>query len=392
MGTEQVPDRELMIKLCRTAFTEDDKERIRSLAGAVNDWEKFTWLVNEHGISALAWVNLKNMGLEQDIPEEYRTILYNSYLKSLSRNTNLWKKYCEMRDLLLEKGIKPVLIKGMALEKSVYGNKGLRQMNDVDFLVEKERCQEAWDYLLTRGYTHNMIKSPLYRKILPFIGKHMPELYKEGISFEMHVTLFGNANYREPDTGKIGMGSTNPEEMSQFGRIVHFLYLVKHLHYHETVKGESQLRLYTDLVVMLKEYRDEIQKAALFEEAEQIGILDILMEKLFIINTFWGDELSWTVKNMIKGEGAENIIERFREFIENPKNNTPSISKGEIYRDNIKSIKGLRRRVIFVTGDIFPSVEFMKQRYNKKIAMAVQPMIFRRMGKMLWLAGRWRER
>ena len=369
----------LLLRLCEIEFTESQVNEIRSLAGRTTNWGRFTDMANKHGISALAYHNIKKLEIDSLIPGDETAILYNYYLKSLSRNTNLWEKYCELRDILSEKKIYPVLIKGMALEKGVYGDTGLRQMNDIDFIVEKDRALEAWDYLLGKGYSHHLIKSGLYRKILPYIGKHMPELYREGVSFEMHVSLFGDTNYHELVLINAKGGIPDP--------LLHFLFLVKHLHYHEMVKGESQLRLYTDLVMMIKKFSNEILKPGLFENAEELKILDILLEKLFIIKTFWRVELNSTVKSIIKLPEEENIINRFLDFLENPKDNIPGISKRKAYRDNISSIKGFRRKVIFILGDIFPSVEFMKQRYKRKTALAVTPLYLYRMGKLWWLAG-----
>lgn len=377
MITDPGHDKELLIRLCNTDFENKDIKGIKELTHQVSDWEKFTWLANEHGISALVYDNLRSAGCLDIIPEIYRSVLHNSYLKSLSRNTNLWEKYRELEGLLQGKAINTILIKGMALEKSIYGNKGLRQMNDVDFLVQKEQAQEAWDYLITKGYYHHPLKSRVYRRILPYIGKHMPELIRDGVSFEIHI----DANYRE--FGRIiadwSGGIAEP--------VVHFLYLVRHLHYHETVKGESQLRLYTDLVLMLKKHREEIQGAELFEVAEQLGLLEILMTKLYIIDLYWSDVLSGTMKSAIKVCDGKKAQARFLDFLDNPKNNAPSVSKRKVYRENVRDIEGLRRKMIFVVGDVFPSMEFMKQRYGKKTGRGVVFYYFHRLGKVLWLVG-----
>ena len=377
-------EKELLIRLCNIEFSDKDIERLRTLAGQINDWERFTWLANEHGISALAYYNLKAADCINTIPEKFSSILHNSYLKSLSRNTNLGEKYRELEKLLVERGIQPVLIKGLSLEKSVYHNRGLRQMNDVDFLVKREQARDAWEYLRTKGYYHHPLKSGLYKKILPYIGKHMPELIKDGISFEMHI----DANYREflsnyREFKRIianwGGGVLEP--------IVHFVYLVRHLHYHESVKGESQLRLYTDLVLMLREYKDEIQGAELFETAEDLGLQEVLMEKLLIINRYWKDVLSDTMKKAIKVSDEKRVLERFDGFLGNPKDNNPSVSKRKVYRENLRHIEGLGRKIIYVMGDIFPSVHFMKNRYGKKTIMGVIFYYFHRLGKVFWLLG-----
>ncbi|MFP4489494.1 MAG: nucleotidyltransferase family protein, partial [Bacteroidales bacterium] len=297
------PVHKLLIALCRTSFTEEDAVKIKKLAAGIDDWERFVWLANEHGISALVYYNFKELGLTAMVPEKELSVLYNAYMKSLGRNTILSEKYDELEKLLGETGIRPVLIKGMALERTVYGNRGLRQMNDVDFLVPRKRCMEAWEYLLTRGYEPHIIKSARYKEILPWIGKHMPELYKDGISFEMHHSLFEGqetqegAGHPDPDGMQFGLfeGSGMTQRLQEgaghgiLAPRLHFLFLVKHLHYHEMVQGESQLRLYTDLLMMLKKYGAELLKVELYRMAEELGMGDMLEEKLFLLERFFID-------------------------------------------------------------------------------------------------------
>ena len=62
------------------------------------------------------------------------TILHTAYLKSLTNNTIIYTHLKEIVALAKKENIKIVLLKGLALEKTVYGNKGLRQLSDIDHL------------------------------------------------------------------------------------------------------------------------------------------------------------------------------------------------------------------------------------------------------------------
>ena len=44
---------------------------------------------------------------------------------------------------LRKAGIKHILLKGMALEHTLYGSKGLRQMTDCDILIKSEEAAES---------------------------------------------------------------------------------------------------------------------------------------------------------------------------------------------------------------------------------------------------------
>jgi hypothetical protein len=51
---------------------------------------------------------------------------------SLARNAALYNMIREVASILESEDIKMVFLKGLALEMSVYGNRGLRQMSDAD--------------------------------------------------------------------------------------------------------------------------------------------------------------------------------------------------------------------------------------------------------------------
>ena len=172
------PDEKLLVSLCRLVLSEEQKSEIRDLMNEIKDWDHFVKLLNDHGIIALAAYNIRENGLDDLVPEKAMQILDNGLMQSIIRNTWLVQRWKEVNKILSESGIKHVLLKGMALEHTVYGAKGLRQMTDNDILVKKADAMKAWLLLQKHGFIPEMIKSPLHRKIITEIGKHMPTLAK----------------------------------------------------------------------------------------------------------------------------------------------------------------------------------------------------------------------
>ncbi len=184
------PEEKLLLSLCRLDFNEEQKAEIGDLMKKIKDWDHFVKLVNDHGIIALTAYNIREIGLADHVPESSMKILENGHMKSLIRNTWLVERWKEVNKILSEAGIKHVLLKGMALEHTVYGSKGLRQMNDNDILIKKEEALRAWTILQRHGFIPEIIKSPLHRKIISETGKHLPTLRKEGYAVEIHIRLF----------------------------------------------------------------------------------------------------------------------------------------------------------------------------------------------------------
>lgn len=363
-----LPEERLLISLCRLMFNEEVKLAIRDIILSISDWEKFIRLANDHGVIALCWFNIAETGYSGNIPKQYFEILHNGYLKSLARNIRIFDLLDYVLDIADEEEIKIVLIKGLALEKIIYGNRGLRQMNDLDILVRKEDAIKLRDHLLKNGFESQPIISPLHEKILPSYGKHLPEMYKNGLSVEIHFKLFdqkGNSLTRtffdssEPCALSSELKVTN---LSLPSPLYHFIYLVKHLEKHES-GGTSQFRLYSDLVILSSQYREKILKKDLFDYASTAGLEKALSEKLFLLNIFWGIDLSSCDLNIPEPIDKDKVIENFLHFLRHPKDMRTDDDSESLLRP-MKEMENISHKFLFIIGYLFPSISFMKYRYK----------------------------
>jgi hypothetical protein len=326
--------KELLILLCRYPFDPVNKDRLRELLNQVKNWHKTVELINAHGIIALAAYNIKEAGLEKEIPEEAMAILENGQRQSMVRNLWLTERWKEVYAILRNAGIKHILLKGMALEHTLYGSRGLRQMYDCDILVEREHALKAWNLLQHEGFSINLIKSPLYKRILLHIGKHLPSLYKDGYSVEIHHKLFDTKSEEKKreneyfkDSVEVTIGETKALMLS---REIQLKYLISHYEKH-ALEGSCQLRLYADIILL--------------DTNSPVSLPD----------------------HFISEANQEN---------------KPKYMKAA-YKLNIKSIVQ-KYRFRYIIGDLFPSVEWMKRRYGCSGFKAVfyYPQ---RIGKLLWL-------
>jgi hypothetical protein len=103
--------------------------------------------------------------------------LRSSYLLSLSRNTYLYSSLAGITGLIKTENIKVVLLKGLALEKTLYGDKGLRQMTDIDLLVGQDDVLPIRKILIRNGF-RSSLKSPLYKKLILFTASTSLRLLK----------------------------------------------------------------------------------------------------------------------------------------------------------------------------------------------------------------------
>jgi hypothetical protein len=326
--------RELLLLLCRYPFSESNRDTLSKLIGAVLDWHKMVDLINAHGIIALAAYNIKEARLENEIPGDAMAILENGYMQSMARNTWLTEQWKGVNTILCNAGIKHILLKGMALEHTLYGAKGLRQMSDNDILISREDSLEAWHLLQKEGFKLEPLKSQLFQKIMFEFGQHLPALYRDGYVIEIHDRLNDKdvkAGMSLPDLFENGVeiliGETKafilPEEIQLENLKSHFE--------HHKMAGDCQLRLYNDILLLDKSHKIDFPDR----------------------------------------------------FISDPVQSGKKEFRKAAYKKRIRSIQ-LKHRLRFILGDTFPSVKWMKERYKCNVFKALFYYPFR-VGKLLWL-------
>ena len=373
----------LLLLLCRTGFTDDERARAAAEARSMTEWQRFTDLAVRHGVAALVWQSLSDLSLAPLVPETEHTILEGSRLRSVARVAYITSVAAEVAKSLEKEGIRVVLLKGLALEHQVYGARGLRQMSDADLLVSPRDVLIAREILIKAGFVSNSLKSHLYKPIILDIGNHLPELHRGGISVDLHHRLFGREG-----TQMVAAAMEKAEVISAGGQslfvlppLTAFLGLVSHIIKHE-IKGEFQLRLYIDIYLLLRKYGSEIIGEDLPAAAAEAGIEAETRDVLTLMEKIWGLPGS----SAIKGNQEQELVGGFLEKIRKPWS-VQSISQREFFLRNLHSFDRWWKRVIFIAGDMFPSVEFMKRRYGCRTALKALLFYPHRLGKLLWILG-----
>jgi len=331
----QQPNHEekLLLALCRLDFSIQEKAEAADLLKEVRDWDLFLKLANEHGVIALEAYNLRELSLADMVPGKVMEVLDNARMKTLMRNTWQTQQWKEVNRILSGAGIKHVLLKGMALEHTVYRSLGLRQMTDTDILVKRSDALNAWNLLQQHGFIPEPLKSPLHRKIILDLGKHLPTLIRESYQLEIHHKLFREKEKNElldeaiENAIPIQIGETTAYILE---KDLHLEYLYQHNDYHLTADG-SQLKLFLDFQLLDPD------------------------------------------KEVILPSG----------FISNPRKEGSMGNRRKIFRDVFYSIPA-SSRLRFLTGEVFPSLNWMKKRHNCGTIKALL-LYPRRIGKLFWL-------
>jgi hypothetical protein len=118
--------------------------------------------------------------------------------------------------------------------------------------------------------------------------------------------------------------------------------------------------------------------------ATDAGMQEILASHLEPLRVFWDLSFPGWMNEFITKNLNPSCLDKFLFFLNSPKDNPP-LDKSRFYRQVIADIPGLHRKILFVLGDIFPSIRFMKNRYKCTSTWRVLLYYPHRIGKLWWL-------
>ncbi len=187
----------LLIDCLKKDGAGSDAARISDLSPV--HWQALLDLATTQRVMPLFWHRLRQKGLDKAAPaaamESLREVSRRNALQNL-------RYYGELR-LLLEalkpEGIPLILLKGIFLADAVYGNIGLREMNDIDVLVRPADLTRVSDILAGMGYTP---LQPICVDITIKMQHHLPRMVKNGqAAFEIHWNLTSPGEHYSIDPG-----------------------------------------------------------------------------------------------------------------------------------------------------------------------------------------------
>ncbi len=141
---------DLLFRCLRAEWTDGTIDALAQLTPA--QWEAVAMVAEAQQAAPLFYHRCKRHQVGALLPPQVNARLHRHYYQTAVRNMLLWKELGEILDSWHQQGIAAIVLKGAALIGTVYQNKALRPMSDVDLLVPEAAVGRAVDLLLARGY------------------------------------------------------------------------------------------------------------------------------------------------------------------------------------------------------------------------------------------------
>ncbi len=154
-GKPAHPGRPEMSLLCACIRPVDAAVRAESLlADSSMDWPVFLDLATSHHVLPLVYRTLRTMApaAANAVPADVMKRLRDARMAVAANNLRATAVLGRLQAGLAERGIRLVPVKGPALAVLAYGGISMRQFEDLDLLVRRERLLEAVGWLEREGY------------------------------------------------------------------------------------------------------------------------------------------------------------------------------------------------------------------------------------------------
>ena len=368
-----------LLLLCSAPdITKARQDHIKELLNLSLNWEEVLESAHWYGIAPLLYHNLNNIQERQFIPEKIMSAFEKVYHKNAVRNTYLFQELNIILEALNGNGIDVIILKGIALAETVYGDMGLRPMGDIDFMVKREDLLQAERIVSGLGYHfHGNIPSEKYRENHQEIG-YIHNKKKISIDIHWHISNKSHpARIRVIDNNIIENWWKDARSVECYGRkaltlspedfVLHLcLHFLKHRFITQNGAFSSKCALLQmcDIFQTIKLYKDEIDWKMFKYKADKYGLVSPVHASLFIVDGFVGkhDDTLHDVLNVFKSEILdEKLISLINKRILVKEKDLTLVPK-DVIQSQIPIVFDEKVKTFFKY--IFPNRAVISKRYN----------------------------
>jgi hypothetical protein len=136
------------------------------------DWEALARLATAHRVAGLLHERIE-AGVRAQVPDAIRTLLRNHVRSQAFHSLKLTRELLRISNLLEDRKIPVLPVKGPVVAHFLYGDLGLRSFRDLDLLVRTHQLAPAHDLLIAEGYVCDEADwSPARKRAFAFAGGH----------------------------------------------------------------------------------------------------------------------------------------------------------------------------------------------------------------------------
>ncbi len=282
------PELELVARLARLEPTPDDEAWARALAARSPNWDRVLRLAVHHGVAPLVDVALSHVAVAS-VPQGFREQLHGMRLSSVRADLAMYHCWRELCGAFEAAAIPALTLKGFPVVLSVYGQVGLRPVEDLDFLVRPEDVSRALALLGARGYHLWPVWQAALRNVgLPHILEHKGEIglaSDRGVVVDLHWEAIPRRAAPPTDELMRGAERLRVDDQDVLVPAADAAFVLLLLHGHKS--AWARLRWLVDVAERM-EKQSPVEYDRARHQLEALGTPSALANALWLIESLWG--------------------------------------------------------------------------------------------------------
>ncbi len=335
------------------------------------DWNKLLEISIKTRTTPLIYNRTQSLQFNSFVPDDILREMQKFYFKNLRKNTLIYNEFEKIGAHLNSGSISPILLKGIYLAHHIYENISLRQLSDIDVLLEENNIEPAAQKILSLGFRFKGTERTDF--ILQHQDiKHIPMMCNnQGVGIELHKKIFNEWNGYSVPQSCFFEDLQSVRYKNVHARVFYpELFIVSLcLHIDEHVQNAQMHFIgYIDIAWFLQKKADSFNWEKLISFCSEHSIKKYVFPHILISHTYLKAPVPDDVTNQLNKYRDDYYESFFLHTIEPNEHLAIHIKNANIA--GLKRVKGTKNKLKFLLHNFFPSKSFMVYRYkikNKKL-------------------------
>ncbi len=301
-----------------------DLSRLTALSQ--DQWEAVATLATRQRMTPLLVHRLGPTGVLDRVPEHVRRGLERRTGISTLRALRLQAAFLSLARAVSPLGIPLIALKGLHLASGIYERPGLREMIDIDVLVEAEEVPAVLEAATQLGY---QLSEPVDVATYLAFHHHLPRLAKGDINFEVHWHIGLRGVPSPPDSAEL-RARAQPLALTPLARGFCPEDLLLHVGIHGSMLHtfEQGLRCLCDVWVILEQYGGSLRWEDVISRSHSWGVSRSMLLVLTLTRDLLGAAVPGHVlQSLGAADLAPHVVTASVELIFSERSTAPTVSE-----------------------------------------------------------------
>ncbi len=254
------------------------------------DWKRLHRLIEAHGLQSLLGARISSLN-DFGLPPIFSAALGQYAMGNSLRNRMLLQEYRELSVLFQQAGIEAVALKGIASIQRIADYASIRELADIDILIDARQIKATRRLLEQRGYqtVYAPDTTPIgAEELTPEQARVYASVYHEFSFVSADGLVYVDVHWQlSPSVYPTGISAGLPLDELAYGGVLLPPYDLVYLCMHAAKDGWSELKWAIDIAYLMQDFT-ALQWQATWELAQRFRLRRVLLTGLMLAEWLTG--------------------------------------------------------------------------------------------------------